>query len=121
MTLNIRRGQIWFAKVPTDPPDKGPRPVIIVSTDDRNQHPRAGTVLVVPMTTSIQKHLPSHIQLAPGETGLSEPSAVKAEELTVLWKESLIPSRVPLRNISSSRICQIAHGVAIAMGCAVRD
>ena len=43
------QGEIWFVRIPTDPPDKNARPVIVVSLDARNQHPRASTVLVVPL------------------------------------------------------------------------
>jgi mRNA-degrading endonuclease toxin of MazEF toxin-antitoxin module len=31
-----RRGEIWFVKLHVDPPDKGLRPVLVVSVDARN-------------------------------------------------------------------------------------
>lgn len=111
-----QRGEIWFVKLPTDPPDKAPRPVVIVSLDARNKHPRADTVLVAPLTGSIEKQMPTHIFLSPGETGL-QPSSVRAEDLTVVRKESLIESKSPLRVLTHTRICQIAETVRIAMGC----
>ena len=49
------QGEIWFVRIPTDPPDKNARPVIVVSLDARNQHPRASTVLVVPLSTTLQR------------------------------------------------------------------
>lgn len=112
------RGEIWFVKLPTDPPDKHPRPAIIVSIDGRNRHPRADTVLVAPLTTSVHRIVNTHIHLSPDETGLPAESAVRAEDLTTVHKTDLIPSRVPLRTISNRRICEIASKVAIAMGCA---
>ena len=42
------RGEIWLVKLPTDPSDQAPRPVVIASTNARNVHPRADTVLVIP-------------------------------------------------------------------------
>ena len=54
------RGEIWFAHLPTDPAAKGRRPVVVVSGDTRNRHERASTVLVVPLTTSIHKHVATH-------------------------------------------------------------
>ena len=113
------RGEIYFMKLPSDPPDKGLRPGIIVSFNERNRHPRAETVLVAPMSTSIHKQLSTHIFLSPGETGLSEPSVVKAEELTTVRKDSLQLPRSPLRSISSTKICEIARKVAIAMDCSL--
>ena len=112
------RGEIWFIKLPTDPPDKPPRPAIIVSIDGRNRHPRADTVLVAPLTTSVHRTVETHILLSPGETGLNSESAVRAEDLTTVHKSDLIASRAPLRTLSNRRICEIASKVAIAMGCA---
>src|SRR2546430_10928917 len=66
-----KRGEIWFVKFPSDPPEKNPRPVVIVSMDARNQHPRAETVLAVPLSTTLRES-PTHIRLQPGETGLAE-------------------------------------------------
>ncbi len=110
------RGEIWYVKLPTDPPDKAERPVVIVSLDVRNKHPRANTVIVAPLTGSIEHDVPTHIRLSPGETGLNL-SCVKGEDVTVVRKESLIEPRYPLRSLSHTRICQVADAMRIAMGC----
>ena len=110
------RGEIWYVKLPTDPPDKAIRPVVIVSLDARNKHPRADTVLVAPLTGSVERDSETHIPLPPGETGL-QASSVRAEDLTVVRKESLVELRTPLRSLSHTRICQIADAIRIAMGC----
>lgn len=110
------RGEIWFVDLPTDPSGKGRRPVVIVSSDGRNKNLRADTVLVVPLTTTI-KEVPTHIFLSPGETGLQEPSCLRAEDITVVRKETLQAPRSGLRTLSHSRICQVADAVRIAMGC----
>lgn len=94
---------------------------MIVSANERNKHEKANTVLVVPLTTTIHKNVPTHIYLAPGETGL-EASCVRAEDVTVVRKEILQEPRTGLRrtglrSLSHSRICQIADAVRIAMGC----
>jgi mRNA-degrading endonuclease toxin of MazEF toxin-antitoxin module len=110
------RGEIWFVKLPTDPSDKPARPVVIVSTDARNRHPRASTVLVVPLSGSVEREVVTHIPLSSGETGLY-PSVIRCEDITVMRKESLLEPKQPLRMLSHSRICQIADVVRIAMGC----
>ena len=110
------RGEIWYVKLPTDPAEKPPRPVVIVSVDERNRHPRASTVLVAPLSGSIEKEAATHIRLGPGETGLNA-SVVKCEDITVAFKEALTEPRQQLRTLSHTRICQIADGVRIAMGC----
>jgi len=112
-----QRGEIWYFKPPTDPPDKNPRPVLVVSTDAVTRNPRAKTLLIVPLTGSVEKEMPTHIPLSPGETGLANPSAVKAEEITTVSKESLLEPRYPLRTLSGTKICEIAEAVRLAMGC----
>jgi mRNA-degrading endonuclease toxin of MazEF toxin-antitoxin module len=111
------RGEIWFVQLPTDPPEKGRRPVVIVSHDARNRHERAETVLAVPLTTSIHKDVPTHVFLSAGETGLQSDSAARAEDLTVLRKASLVEPRSQLRRLSDKRIRELAGKVGIAMGC----
>ena len=54
--------------------------------------------------------------LTPGETGL-EASVLKAEDITVVRKESLLQFRTQLRNLSNARICELANKVKIAMQC----
>ena len=111
------RGEIWFVQLPVDPPEKGRRPVVIVSLDARNRHERADTVLVVPLTTSIHKDVPTHVFLPAGETGLQSDSAARAEDVTVIRKGSLIEPRTRLRQLADKRICELASKVSIAMGC----
>lgn len=112
------RGEIWFVQLPVDPPEKGRRPVIIVSLDARNRHERADTVLVIPLSTSIHKtQHPTHLLLAAGETGLSEDSIARAEDVTVVRKSNLVESRSGLRTMSHRRVCELAEMVKIAMGC----
>jgi mRNA-degrading endonuclease toxin of MazEF toxin-antitoxin module len=110
------RGEIWFVKLPTDPAEKPPRPVVVVSTNARNTHPRADTVLVVPFSTSLLRDVPTHVHLSSGETGL-EASVLKAEDVTVVRKSSLLEQRTRLRPLSNARICELAEKVKIAMEC----
>lgn len=112
------RGQIVFVALPQDPPGKGPRPVIIVSVDARNRHPRAHDVLVVPLSTRVHKAgYPAHLLLSAGETGLSEDSIARAEDITVVPKSALSEPRFSLRVVSNRRICELAEKAKFAMGC----
>lgn len=112
-----RRGEIWWTRFPTDPPDKGRRPVIVVSADGRNQHPRATTVLVIPLSTSILKTAPTHLLLRAGETGLREDCIARAEDICTIRRADL---DVPLqghRPITHTQVCRLAEMVKFAMGC----
>ncbi len=92
--------------------------MVIVSINARNRHERADTVLVVPLTTSVHKNAPTHVFLPAGETGLQSDSAARAEDITVVRKQSLIEPRGRLRQISDRRVCELASKVNLAMGCA---
>src|SRR5579872_739514 len=86
------QGEMWFVRIPTDRPNKNARPVIVVSPNARNQHPRASTVLVVPLSTTLSG-FDTHVRLEPGETGLGEVSEAQAENISTVRKESLAPPR----------------------------
>ena len=111
------RGEIWWTRFPTDPPDKGRRPVIVVSTDGRNCQPRSSTVLVVPLSTSIHKSRPADLLLRAGETGLREDSAAQAGNITTVRRVDLEEPIRGHRAISSRQICRLAALVKVAMGC----
>jgi len=108
------QGEIWVVKLPTEPPGKGPRYVIVVSTDAQNHHPRATTVLVVPLSTTLSS-FPCP-QLSPGETGLGETLEIWANGVSCVPRASLLPPRYPLRKLSRGTICSIARCVVRAMG-----
>lgn len=110
-----RRGEIWFVQLPTDPPEKGQCPVVIVSTDARNLHERANTVLAVPLSTTPAR-APTHIELLPGETGLGTTSTIRCEDISVVRKSSLLEPRYGLRILSEGLLRRIARGVTMAMG-----
>jgi len=112
------RGEIWFLQSPNDPPGKGPRPVIVVSSEARNIRDSADTVLVVPLSTSIHKgDNPTHLLLLAGETGLPADSIARAEDIATVRKTQLIAPRMGLRIVSHRRICELSSMVKIAMGC----
>lgn len=110
------RGDIWWAHFAFDPPEKF-RPAIIVSANGRNTHPRANTVLAIPLSTSIHKASPAQLLLGPGETGLREDSVAWAENISVVAKDQLVRRVDGHRPMTHSQICRLANLVRLAMGC----
>jgi mRNA-degrading endonuclease toxin of MazEF toxin-antitoxin module len=110
-----RRGEIWFIKLATDPADKDPRPVVIVSLDGRNQHPLASTVTAVPLSTTLSEY-PSHVRFTPAETGLNEISEAQGENITVLLKKSLIAPKSAMRTFNNAALRKVAAAVVRGMG-----
>jgi mRNA-degrading endonuclease toxin of MazEF toxin-antitoxin module len=112
-----RQGEIWFTRIPTDPPDYFARPVVIVSLDARNQNERANTVLVVPLSTTIKNPMPpTNLRLSPGETGLREIGELQASGITTISKRQLKRPREKLRQLNRCQIKLIAQLVGLAMG-----
>jgi mRNA-degrading endonuclease toxin of MazEF toxin-antitoxin module len=113
------RGEIWDVDFPSDPPGKGPRPVLIVSPNKRNEHPSATTVLVVPFSTTLSEYA-THIRLTPGQTGLPEASELQPEQITAVRKEYLKP-RPGMRTQAESIIRLVAKNVVFSLGVQPKD
>jgi len=111
-----RRGEIWWMHFPGDEPGKN-RPGVIVSPDSRNAHPRATTVLAIPLSTSIHKPGPLHLLLRAGETGLREDSAAWAENITTVLNGQLLGPAEGHRTLTHTQICRLSGLVRLAMGC----
>jgi len=94
-----RRREIWRA-------DFGGKKhtFVIVSVDARNLSERADSVLAVPFG-SYRKEGPTVLRMEPGETGLREPSFLKAHFINVLPKASLI-DRLP-RRLSNAQLREV--------------
>jgi mRNA-degrading endonuclease toxin of MazEF toxin-antitoxin module len=111
-----QRGEIWWTHFSTDPPGKN-RPAVIVSHNGRNNHPRADTVLTIPLSTSTHKLGPAHLLLRAGETGLREDSSAWADNITTVAKDQLLEPVSGHRLLSNTQICRLADLVRVAMGC----
>jgi len=80
-------------------------------------HPRATSVLAIPLSTSIQKLGPWHLLLRAGETGLREDSVAWAENISTVSKDQLVEPVVGHRPLTNTQICRLAGLVRVAMGC----
>lgn len=107
------RGAIYFVQAPGDPHQR-PSPVVVVSTDARNRYGR--DVLAIPLSTS-PKRYETHLELDPGETGLTDRSIAKCENIGVIENAVFVGRKpVSVRRLSERRIREIAALVALAMG-----
>ena len=95
-----KRGEIWRA----DLGDGKKHAVVIVSLDQRNLSDRTTSVLVVPFG-SYGADGPTVLRTPPGETGLPEPSFLKAHFIQVLPKERLL-ERLP-RTLSATKLREV--------------
>jgi hypothetical protein len=82
--------------------------VVILSLDARNLSDRSDSVLIVPFG-SFGHPGPTVLRMDPGETGLPEPSFLKAHFISVVQKSDLIEA-LP-RRLSNTQMRSIVHAV----------
>jgi mRNA interferase MazF len=85
-----RRGEVWLLDFdPTKGHEQaGKRPALVLSVDLFNSGP-AGLVIVCPIT-SRNRHIRSHVEIAPPEGGLHVTSYVMAEHIRSVSSERLV-------------------------------
>jgi mRNA-degrading endonuclease toxin of MazEF toxin-antitoxin module len=98
-----RRGEIWSANT-----GGKKHAVVIVSLDARNLSDRSDSLLIVPFG-SFGGPGPTVLRMEPGETGLPEPSFLKAHFISVLKKSDLI-ERLP-RRLSNAQMKSIVQAI----------
>ena len=111
------RGEIWFVQLHVAPPEKGRRPVDVVSLDARNRHERVRHSAGRAADDKHPQGCSTHVFLPAGETGLQSDSAARAEDITVVHKQKLVEPHSRLRQLSDRRVCELASKVNVAMGC----
>jgi mRNA interferase MazF len=110
----VRRGELWLANLnPTRGSEQaGIRPVLIFQHDMVSQW--TTTVLAIPLTTNLRRAaLPSCVQLAQGEGGLTSESVALCHQLRVLDKTRL---QRKLGTISPDTLAVIESCVLFTLG-----
>lgn len=85
----MKRGEIYYADLsPTLGAEiNKKRPVLIVSCDANNR--AAGTVTILPITSSTARIYPFEVFLKPQESGLPKPSKAQAQQIRTIAKERI--------------------------------
>jgi mRNA interferase MazF len=85
----MKRGEIYFADLdPTLGSEINKRrPVLIVSRDANNR--AAATVTVLPITSNVDRVFPFEILITPGESGLSKPSKIQAQQIRTISRQRI--------------------------------
>jgi mRNA interferase MazF len=111
----VKRGEIYYADLsPVVGSEQGGlRPVLIIQNDIGNRY--SPTVIVAAITSKIEKaKLPTHIELAAEEYGLTRDSVVLAEQVRTIDKRRLrervgvLPAEI-MNNVDEA--LQISMGV----------
>lgn len=112
--MTVNRGAIWLAEL--DPvrgsEQAGKRPVLVMQTNVINRF--TTTVLAIPFTTNLRRAaLPSCVQVAAGEGGLSSESVALCHQLRVLDKTRLTKK---LGDVSAATLEEIESCVLFTLG-----
>lgn len=98
-----RRGEIWIANT-----GGKKHALVVISLDARNLSDRSDSILAVPFG-SYGRPGPTVLRMEPGETGLPEPSFLKAHFTSVITKADLIE---PLpRRLSPTQMKRLVEAV----------
>lgn len=111
----MKRGEIWWTDL-AEPQGSAPgfrRPVVIVQ-DDLLTASLLSTVMVVPLTTNLQRGLAiGNVELSARETGLPKPSvALVCQVVTV--DEGFFVQRVG--SLSRPKLREVERGLRLALG-----
>jgi len=111
----VKRGQVWWVDL-GEPRGAQPgfrRPVLIVQ-DDLLTASRLGTVMVVPMTTNIQRGLAiGNVEVTPKQSGLPKASVVLVCQVMTIDKSLLTEQQ---GSLSSRVMSDIDRGLSLALG-----
>lgn len=112
--MTIKRGEIWYANLnPVQGSEQaGIRPVLIFQNDKVNR--ATSTTLVIPCTTNLRRaSLPSCVQVAKGEGGLTSESVLLCHQLRVLDATRLSHK---LGKISAETMAEVENCVLYTLG-----
>jgi mRNA interferase MazF len=111
------RGEIWLVDLGTGHghEQSGQRPALVVSDDAFNQGP-AGLVMVVPLTSKVQKsrHIPAHIPMVAPEGGLKAPSVILCDQLRTISKDRL--GQVPWGLVTAATQANVDRVIRTLLG-----
>lgn len=108
-----RRGEIWLVDFgePVGHEQGYRRPALIMS-DDRLNRSRAELAIVIPVTTT-RLGLPSHIEIEPGDTGLTVTSFAKVEDVKSISTRRLVRR---LGVVPPERLTRTEHALRLLLG-----
>jgi mRNA-degrading endonuclease toxin of MazEF toxin-antitoxin module len=111
----MRRGEIWWARVPMRGAAAKRRPMLVVSDDPFNENARYPKVMVVHLTSvgRLGRDFDWEVAVPKRTAGLQRASIVKCGEVYTLWKEQL---QGPAATLPPSIMRRVDRALAIALG-----
>lgn len=114
MQNGVKRGDIYYADLSpvVGSEQGGMRPVLIVQNDTGNRH--SPTVIAAAITSQINKaRLPTHIELAARNYGLTRDSVVLLEQIRTIDKKRL---KERMGKLDATLMNRVDNAIAVSFG-----
>ena len=116
MDLIVKKGDLYFADLSpvVGSEQGGVRPVLVVQNDVGNKY--SPTIIVAAVTSQTSKaKLPTHVELAATQGGLSKNSVVLLEQLRTIDKQRL---KERIGALSDSQLPDVDAALGVSLGTA---
>lgn len=116
LDLIVKKGDLYFADLSpvVGSEQGGVRPVLVVQNDVGNKY--SPTIIVAAVTSQTQKSkLPTHVELAATQGGLSKNSVVLLEQLRTIDKQRL---KERIGTLSEAQIPSVNEALSVSLGIA---
>lgn len=115
--MDVKRGEIYYADLSpvVGSEQGGVRPVLVIQNDVGNKY--SPTVIVCAVTSQMTKaKLPTHVEFARGEAGLSSDSVALLEQVRTLDKRRL---KARVGEASDGKMRKVEQALLISFGFAL--
>ena len=115
--MDVKRGEIYYADLSpvVGSEQGGVRPVLVIQNDVGNKY--SPTVIVCAVTSQMTKaKLPTHVEFARGEAGLSRDSVALLEQVRTLDKRRL---KERVGEASDGKMRKVERALLISFGFAI--
>ncbi len=109
----VKKGDLYFADLsPVVGSEQGGiRPVLVVQNDVGNKF--SPTIIVAAITSQTKAKLPTHVELAAADGGLSKNSVVLLEQLRTIDKRRL---KEHIGTLSASQLPTVDQALSVSLG-----
>lgn len=111
----VKKGDLYFADLSpvVGSEQGGVRPVLVVQNDVGNKY--SPTIIVAAVTSQSKAKLPTHVELAATQGGLSKNSVVLLEQLRTIDKQRL---KERIGTLSDAQIPSVDEALSVSLGIA---
>lgn len=115
LDLIVKKGDLYFADLSpvVGSEQGGVRPVLVVQNDVGNKY--SPTIIVAAITSQSKTKLPTHVELAATQGGLSKNSVVLLEQLRTIDKQRL---KERIGTLSDAQIPSVNEALSVSLGIA---